>query len=539
MATVFMKWLERRPEAYDRGIRILTLGRLNQLWDQLSSRFVRESDHVLELGCGTGGLTHKMARVARKVTAIDVAPEMLEIAIDRLVNTTYADRVEFIRMDATGIEAQFQEECFDLIVSSLMMSELSSEERDLVLRSCLKLLKPEGRLVILDEVQPKGTFKRIFYYLFRLPIALLTWLLTKTSTRPLKDIPELLMKEGFQLETMVSYLGGSLCLVSACPMSESAQVKEIVTVTPLQHRVTLKTLLMNLWALFFRIVPPYPKHKPGLYSVGRPDKEAPVFVTGNFALTVQRVVKVLDGKLDAWLLVVDSAGINVWCAAGGGFFTADKILSAMTINPLEEVVKHRDLILPQLAAVGVDGNRIREEAGWNVLWGPVDAQDLPAYVESDFRKSDRMRRVTFPWLKRLEMVSGTLGFYGLMLLIPIAIFWRQILIPTAIAMIAISIFYAIFLPWLPGRDGLAKAIPLTTLAILGVIIHYFFWDSVPAGELFNRVMGISALSIFIAGEFQGMSPLMRGEQANWIPEVIIAVFLGLLYWLLPMILGWR
>jgi hypothetical protein len=303
--------------------------------------------------------------------------------------------------------------------------------------------------------------------------------------------------------------------------------------------VTLKTLLMNLWALFFRIVPPYPKHKPGLYSVGRPDKHAPVFVTGNFALTVQRVVKALDGKLNAWLLVVDSAGINVWCAAGGGFFTADKILSAMTINHLEEVVKHRDLILPQLAAVGVDGNRIREETGWNVLWGPVDAQDLPAYVESNFRKSDRMRRVTFPWLNRLEMVSGTLGFYGLMLLIPIAIFWRQILVPTAVAMIAISIFYAIFLPWLPGRDGLAKAIPLTTLAILGVIIHHFLWDPVTAGELFNRVMGISALSIFIAGEFQGMSPLMRGEQANWIPEGMIGVFLGLLYWLLPMILGWR
>jgi hypothetical protein len=211
----------------------------------------------------------------------------------------------------------------------------------------------------------------------------------------------------------------------------------------------------------------------------------------------------------------------------------------MTINHLEEVVKHRDLILPQLAAVGVDGNRIREETGWNVLWGPVDAQDLPAYVESNFRKSDRMRRVTFPWLNRLEMVSGTLGFYGLMLLIPIAIFWRQILVPTAVAMIAISIFYAIFLPWLPGRDGLAKAIPLTTLAILGVIIHHFLWDPVTAGELFNRVMGISALSIFIAGEFQGMSPLMRGEQANWIPEGMIGVFLGLLYWLLPMILGWR
>ena len=106
-------------------------------------------------------------------------------------------------------------------------------------------------------------------------------------------------------------------------------------------------------------------------------------------------------------------------------------------------------------------------------------------------------------------------------------------------MIALSYFYALFMPWLPGRDGLVKAIPLTTLAILGIVTYSLLWDPVPADELFNRVMGISALSIFIAGEFQGMSPLMRGEQANWIPEAVIGTMLGLIYWFLPKILGWR
>jgi hypothetical protein len=150
-----------------------------------------------------------------------------------------------------------------------------------------------------------------------------------------------------------------------------------------------------------------------------------------------------------------------------------------------------------------------------------------------------MRLIDFPLPKRLEMVSGTLGMYGLMILIPIAIFWRESLLPAAIAMIAISYFYAIFLPWLPGRDGLAKAIPLTSLVILGVLAHAYIWDPVPTVELFNRLIGISALSIFISGEFQGMSPLMRGEQANWIPEAGIAMLLAVIYWLFPILLGWR
>jgi hypothetical protein len=366
-----------------------------------------------------------------------------------------------------------------------------------------------------------------------------TWLLTKTSTRPLKSIQDFLKLQGYELESKFSALGGSLFLISAIPTAHRIERGKAPSTIKLQHRVTIKPALLDLWALFFRIIPPYPRQKPGLYSIGQPNGKASVFVTGNYELTVRRVVKALDGMTDAWLLVVDSAGINVWCAAGGGFLTADKVISAMKLSRLDEVVNHQDLILPQLAAVGVDGMQIQEETGWNVRWGPAKAEDLSEYIEADYQKTERMRIVRFPFLNRLEMVSSTLGMYGLMVLIPIAIFWRHLLFPTAIAMIALSYFYALFLPWLPGRDGLVKAIPLTALAILGVVTFSVLWDPVPADELFNRVMGISALSIFIAGEFQGMSPLMRGEQANWIPEAVIGTLLGTIYWFLPKIVGWR
>ncbi len=103
----------------------------------------------------------------------------------------------------------------------------------------------------------------------------------------------------------------------------------------LRHRVTLRNLLIDLWLLFFRIIPPYPKVRTGLYAVGHPDADSPVLVTGNFDLTVRRLVQAIDGKVNVWVLVADSAGINVWCAAGGGYFTAEKVIAAVKSSHLE------------------------------------------------------------------------------------------------------------------------------------------------------------------------------------------------------------
>jgi ubiquinone/menaquinone biosynthesis C-methylase UbiE len=539
VATVFMKWLERNPQKYDRGIRLLTLGRLSRCWDQITTDFIRSGMNGLELGCGTGGLTCRMAKAGAVVTAIDISPRMLSIASDTAREAGILEKIHFKRMDATRIADHFPARSFDLIVASLMMSELSVAERTVVLESCAGLIKPDGRLVLVDEVIPEGFLNRLKYNLFRVPLAFITWILTRTSTQPLREAQAFFEKHAYIVEKTTSYLGGSLCLFSLSPSPPSALAAFPPHFEQLRHRITLKTLLIDLWALFFRIIPPYPKVRPDLYVIGDPSPDSPVLVTGNFDLTIRRVVKALDGKLSAWLLVVDSAGINVWCASGGGFLTSDKIISAMHTSRLEEVVRHRRLVLPQLCAAGVDGNEIREETDWNVVWGPVRATDIPEYVRNGFHKSDDMRSIRFPILDRLEMVSGTLGFYGLLLLIPLAIFWRSILPPFAIAVVTLSYFYALVMPWLPGRDGLAKSVPLAAIAIVGVIAYSVLWDPASIGEMFNRGLGVTAISVFVAGELQGMSPLMRGEQANWIPELFIAGILGLIYWLLPMFLGWR
>lgn len=568
MATVFMKWLETSPKDYDRGIQILTLGRLKRIKETIA-QYVREGTRVLEIGCGTGTLTTLMAARGATVTAIDVSPTMLAEAQKKIDGEDLGERVILKHMDATLIGDHFPPESFDLIVSTLVFSELSSDEQRYVLEACAQLLAPGGRLLIADEVVPSRTPARLPYFLVRWPLALLTWLLTRTTTHALRDFEAVLAQTRFHAQPVLSFLGDSLVLYAAAPVSEaqpkslsedasgiatccvpcaiqSAVRREGATyeLPPgvagrLRYQVTLRTLLLDLWALFFRIIPPYPKVRPGLYAIGTPGPDDPVLVTGNFDLTVRRVVRELDGKVDVWLLVADSAGINVWCGAGGGYFTAEKIIAAVKSSHLEDVVRHRALILPELCANGVDGWKVREELGWGVHWGPAGAEDIPAYLEAGRKKTDAMRWMRFPLKDRLEMVTVTLGFYGLLILLPVLIFWRHMFWPVAISMIGLSYFFAVTHLWLPGRDGLVKSVPLALIALAGLLVYSAIWDPVPLPHLFNRALGMIGLSVFTGAELQGMSPLMRGEQSNWGWEAVIGTVLAVTYWLVPLALGWR
>lgn len=569
MATVFMKWLETSPRDYDRGVQILTLGRLGQLKEYVARWYVRQGTRVLEIGCGTGTLTTLMAAHGAQVTAIDISPPMLNETLRKVTTANLGDRVTVQHMDATLIGDRFPPASFDLIVATLVFSELSPNEQRHVLKACVRLLAPGGRLLVADEVIPGHGPTRLLYYLVRLPLTVLTWLLTRTTTHPLRNFEQLLADTDLHSRVVCSYLGGSLVLyevmpattvenatsrnnpsdTTAHPPSLAAQATVAVqapttalppfVVNRLQHRVTPRTLLVDLWALFFRIIPPYPKVRPGLYAVGAPGPDAPVLVTGNFDLTVRRLVKALDGKVHAWLLVADSSGINVWCAAGGGFLTADRVIAAVRSSRLDEVVTHRALILPQLCATGVDGWKIRRELGWGVHWGPVRATDIPAYLEAGRKKSDDMRWVRFPLKDRLEMTTVTLGFYSLLILLPVLIFWRHLFWPIALSLAGLSYFYGVVHPWLPGHDGLTKSVPLALIALVGMGVYSTLWDPVPLPRLFNRALGMIALSVFTGGELQGMSPLMRGEQANWGWEALVGALLGATYWLAPLVMGWR
>ena len=108
MATVFMKWLETSLKDYDRGIHLLTLGKIRTIKELIIRDFVKENMKVLEIGCGTGTLSTMMARKGTKVTAIDASTAMLAEAKKKISAENLEDRVTLEYMDATLIGEAFQ-----------------------------------------------------------------------------------------------------------------------------------------------------------------------------------------------------------------------------------------------------------------------------------------------------------------------------------------------------------------------------------------------------------------------------------------------
>ncbi len=524
MATVFMKWLETTPGDYDRGIQLLTLGRLRGLKERLGAEYIQPGARVLEIGCGTGTLAILMAKRGAHVTAIDVSPLMLAEAQRKVKEVGLEDTIEFHHLDVTELADHFQAASFDVIASTLAFSEFPPEVQRYALREAAQLLRPGGQLLIADEMLPAGAWARFVFWLVRLPLLILTWLLTRTTTKPLRSFSETLIEAGFIPAVKESHLGGSLQLISARPSPDPEATQRLWKTYPqLRHRVTVKTVLLDFLSFTNRILPPYLKTATGLYRIGHPDRTSPVLVTGNYELTVRRLVRELDGQVDCWLVVANSRGINVWCSAGGGYFTADDVTSAIRTSGVQEVADHHTLILPQLCAVGVDSWKIRRETGWRVHWGPVRARDVPAYLAAGREKTDAMRRAQFPLKDRLEMTTATLPFYGLILALVSLIFWRPFTLTILGATVLMSYFYGIFLPWLPGRDGLRKGAVLASLAILGLWCWSCGWAHLPLPSLFNHSLGLGFLAFFVGAEFQGMSPFMRGEQANWTIEGLVGL----------------
>jgi ubiquinone/menaquinone biosynthesis C-methylase UbiE len=556
VATVFMKWLETTPDDYDRGIQLITLGRLTPLKERIAADYIKPGDRVLEIGCGTGTLALMMAQRGTTVVGVDASPPMLAEARRKADEASLAEAIEFHHMDVTELTDRFPPASFDVFVGTLVFSELPPETQRFALAEAHQLLRPGGRLLIVDEVVPDSLGARLLFYAIRLPLLIITWLLTRTTTRALRRFSTILAEGDFVPGVVESKLGGSLQFIEARPAGEGEESADeeqvgietcclpcavesavgvvigetesrslapppsLEAIPQLRHQVTLKTVLLDLLSLVNRFIPPYPKVATGLYRVGSPVRNRPVLVTGNYELTVRRLVRELDGQVDCWLVVANSRGINVWCAAGGGHFTADDVISAIKTSGVQDIVDHQALILPQLCANGVDGWRVRQETNWGVHWGPVRAQDVPGYLATGRRKSDDVRRVTFPLPERLEMTVISTIFFGVLLAIPLAVFWPHLLGLALGAMVVLAFVYGIFLPWIPGHDGLVKGVFLAAATILAVILWGQLTGDWTASQYVNRCLGLGFLAFFVAGEFQGMSPLMRGE-ANWDVEFAV------------------
>ncbi len=210
---VWMKFLESVPERYDRGIRMLTVGRIEEVYRRIAALAAAPGRRILDVGCGTGNLSLACAARGAAVVGIDIDAGMLEVARKKTVPAS--GRAEFIELAAAEIEDRFPVESFDAVVSSLAMSEMSPEEQDYALRTACSRLVPGGAIVIADETEPQDPLPRLTYRLRRLPLAAVTYLLTQTTTRPVHDLEGRVQAAGFRDVEAERIWSGSFVIVHA------------------------------------------------------------------------------------------------------------------------------------------------------------------------------------------------------------------------------------------------------------------------------------------------------------------------------------
>jgi len=289
---------------------------------------------------------------------------------------------------------------------------------------------------------------------------------------------------------------------------------------------------------------------PGLYAVGEPDEKSEVLVTASYKLSFDALRRELPG-LNAWVLVLDTHGINVWCAAGKGTFGTQELIGRIRQTQLDQLVTHRRLILPQLGATGVTATTIRKKTGFRVVWGPVQARFIPRFLKSGHKADSRMRTVTFTLLERLVLIP--VEFYTIkikwVLWAALAAFvlsgigsdifslgaaWqRGLLFMSALigGAVAGNILVPAFLPWLPGRAFAVKG--AVAGLVLGVL--WLFFISVTTVEAIALVLTVIALGSFAGMNFTGSTPYtsptgVEKEMRQFMPLQLLASVVALVGW---------
>ncbi|MHA1514962.1 MAG: corrinoid protein-associated methyltransferase CpaM [Candidatus Heimdallarchaeaceae archaeon] len=195
-----MKILESAPYRYDKGIKILTLGNITKAYDRLTQQ-VKKGDNILDVGCGTGMLTLHALIKGANVTGIDINTEMLEIARIRIENSDFKEDVNLLEMGVAELD-NFDENEFDVIMSGLCFSELSNDELNYTLKFSKKILKQNSLLIIADEVKSNLFVFRFLNFLIRIPLVIVTYILTQTTTKAVKGLEEKVTRAGFKIESI-------------------------------------------------------------------------------------------------------------------------------------------------------------------------------------------------------------------------------------------------------------------------------------------------------------------------------------------------
>ena len=271
---------------------------------------------------------------------------------------------------------------------------------------------------------------------------------------------------------------------------------------------------------------------PGLYAIGNPTPDSPVFVTANYTLSFD-ALRVALTDLDGYILVLDTQGINVWCAAGKGTFGTDELVRKIETTQLGEIVRHRTLILPQLGAPGIAAHEVRKRSGFKVEYGPARAADLSEYLKTH-QATTEMRRVRFALRDRLVLIPVELVYVLLPLLIAILLGSKSLIS----AILAGVVLFPVLLPWIPTPNFSTKGFILGLLVALPFTITALFRnpDSVwwlKVGWALVNLLLIPSITAFIALNFTGSTTFtsrsgVRREIFAYIPMMASMFIVGII-----------
>ena len=285
---------------------------------------------------------------------------------------------------------------------------------------------------------------------------------------------------------------------------------------------------------------------PGLYAVGAPTPDSPVLATANYKLSFDALRSNLVG-IDAWLLVLDTKGVNVWCAAGKGTFGTEELVRRIEEAGLTDVVTHRTVIVPQLGAPGIAAHEVRRRSGYRVVYGPVRAADVPAFLRTGMDATPEMRRVTFTLRERLtvtavEVVRALRIVVPAVVLIAVVLFvldrvgavelswaWAAAAAPLAAALIGGLVLIPALLPWLPGRAFATKGAVVG--AITAAVALAAVRDSLSLTAMIALFFASTALASYLATNFTGSTTFtspsgVEKEMRRAIPLQLAALFIA-------------
>ena len=277
--------------------------------------------------------------------------------------------------------------------------------------------------------------------------------------------------------------------------------------------------------------------EPGLYRLGNPGPDSPVFASANYSLSFDVLRSALTG-IDGYLLVLDTRGINVWCAAGKGTFGTGEMIHRIAATGLAGVVRHRRIIVPQLGAPGISWPEVLRKSGFTIEYGPVRARDLPEYLKAG-TATPAMRRVQFTLRDRVVLIPVELVHVALPAVVAAVALRFLAGLPAALAALAAvlagTVLFPVLLPFIPTRDFSTKGFILGGVVALPFALVYGENATLPvwarAAAVIATFLIIPAVTAYLALNFTGSTTFtsrtgVRKEIFRYVPVMALMAGAG-------------